>query len=135
MNAIFNAPTPNSADPLGPVPSAGGPRVKPLRRVQLIVFNPWAVRLLVWAEYLRGLPALDVAKRVTNPADAALVRMARLDCDWHGENVRALGAAATEGIEFLPVQTVGKPGLADLIVATKPADEEGWFVISGQHPR
>ena len=106
-----------------------------VRRVRLFVFSPWAGRLQDGADYLRGLPALDVAQRVTNPADAALVQMARLDCDWHGENVRALGAAAADDIGFLPVQAVGQPGLADLLAATKPADEEWWLVLTGQHPQ
>jgi len=126
MNAVLTATPLNSADSLGAVPG---------RRVQLFVFNPWAGRLQDGAEYLRELPTMEVAKRVTNPADAALVQMARLDCDWHGENVRALGAAAVEGMAFLPVQTVGKPGLADLLVATKPADEDWWLVLTGQHPQ
>jgi hypothetical protein len=105
------------------------------RRVRLFVFSPWAGRLQEGAEYLREVPALDVARRVSNPADAALVQMARLDCDWHGENVRALGAAAADALEFLPVQAIGQPGLADLLAATKPADEEWWLVLTGQHPQ
>ncbi len=111
------------------------PAVPSVRRVRLFVFSPWAGRLQDGAEHVGALPALDVATRVTNPADAALVRMARLDCDWHGENVRALGAMAAEGIEFLPVQAVGKPGLADLLAVDKPADEEWWLVLTGQHPQ
>ena len=111
------------------------PHAPPSRRVRLFVFSPWAGRLQDGAEYLRGLPALDVAQLVTDPADAALVRMARLDCDWHGENVRALGAAAAEGLEFLPVQAVGKPGLAELLALDKPAGEEWWLVLTGQHPQ
>jgi len=106
-----------------------------VRRVRLFVFSPWAGRLQDGGEYLRDLPAFDVKTRVTNPADAALVQMARLDCDWHGENVRALGAAAADDIEFLPVQAIGKPGLADLLAATKPDDEEWWLVLTGQHPQ
>jgi hypothetical protein len=30
------------------------------------------------------LPRVDVLARVADPADERLVRMARLDCDWHG---------------------------------------------------
>jgi len=103
--------------------------------VRLFVFNPWAGRLQPGDLYLRDLPLQDIARQVSHPDDVALVRMARLDCDWHGENVRALGAAAGEGLEFLPVQTLGKPGLADLLGAAKPADEEWWFVLTGQHPQ
>ena len=135
MNAVLHPPEPDSAHPLGAAPATGVPRSVQVRRVQLFVFNPWAGRLQNGEEYLRELPGLDVTKRVTNPSDAALVQMARLDCDWHGENVRALGATSSDDIEFLPVQTVGKPGLADLLVATKPADEEWWLVLTGQHPQ
>ncbi len=105
------------------------------RRIRLFVFSPWADRLQDGAEYLRALPAFEVARRVSNPADAALVRMARLDCDWHGENIRALGAATADQIEFLPVQAIGKPGLADLLSANKPEGEEWWLVLTGQHPQ
>ena len=105
------------------------------RRVRLFVFSPWADRLQDGADYLRELPAMDVTKRVAQPADSSLVQMARLDCDWHGENIRALGAAAADGLEFLPVQALGKSGLADLLGADRPADEEWWLVMTGQHPQ
>ncbi len=135
MTPVLESPSPNSAHPQGNVPVEKSAAAKTLRRVKLFVFSPWADRLQDGAEYLRGLPALDVAKRVTKPDDPALVQMARLDCDWHGENIRALGAAATADIEFLPVRAIGKSGLADLMVATKPADEEWWLVLTGQHPQ
>ncbi len=105
------------------------------RRVRLFVFSPWADRLQDGAAYLRNLPAFNVAPRVSNPADPALMRMARLDCDWHGENVRAFGAMAPDNIEVLPVQAIGKPGLVDLLASDKPAGEEWWFVLTGQHPQ
>jgi hypothetical protein len=105
------------------------------RRVRLFVFSPWADRLQDGNEHLAGVPSIDVAKRVSNPADAALVKMARLDCDWHGENVRAFGAATGEGIEFLPVQTLGRTGLADLMGLAKSPHEEWWLIFTGQHPQ
>lgn len=105
------------------------------RRVRLFVFSPWADRLQDGRQYLAGLPAIDVSKRVSNPQDAGLLRMARLDCDWHAENVRALGAATGEQIEFLAVQALGRAGLADLMGLPKPPDEEWWLVLTGQHPQ
>jgi len=130
MNTLLQPPSPGSANPLGPTrrPTAA-------RRARLFVFSPWAGPLQDGGEYLRELPAFDVTKRVTNPKDAALLQMARLDCDWHGENIRAFGAAAASDVEFLPVQAIGKTGLADLLAATKPADEEWWLVLTGQHPQ
>ena len=103
--------------------------------MRLFVFTPWAGHLQDGAEYLRNLPASDITKQVTNPADAVLLQMARLDCDWHGENVRAIGAAAADNIEFLPVRALGQAGLADLLAASKPADEEWWLMLTGQHPQ
>ena len=105
------------------------------RRIRLFVFSLWADRLRDGAVYLTALPSVDVAKKVSNPADASLVKMARLDCDWHGENVRALGACVADGIDFLPVQAVGKAGLADLMAWPKPQDEEWWLIFTGQHPQ
>ncbi len=61
--------------------------------------------------------------------------MARLDCDWHGENVRAFGAMRDEGIDFLPLQTTGVAGLMDVLATPVSPREERWFVITGQHPQ
>jgi hypothetical protein len=96
-------------------------------------FCPWAGRLQDGRDYLRGLPGLDLAGRVSNPSDGALLRMARLDCDWHGENVRALGAMTGRDLEFQGLAVLGVPGLADLAAAAIPEGEEPWFVLTGQH--
>lgn len=106
-----------------------------LRRVQVIHFCPWAGRLEEGSVFLAGLPRLDLRPRVSNPADPALLAMARLDCDWHGENVRALGAMGRPGLEFLPIKAVGIPGLMDVVARPAPAGIERWFVITGQHPQ
>lgn len=96
-------------------------------------FCPWAGRLQDGWEYLRALPGRDLSGRVSNPRDPALLQMARLDCDWHGENVRALGAMEGDGLSFLGLGVLGVPGLADLAAAGIPEGEEPWFVITGQH--
>jgi hypothetical protein len=103
------------------------------RRIRVFHFCPWAGRLQDGGEYLRALPGLDLGSRVSNPRDPALLRMARLDCDWHGENVRAFGAMSRGGMEFLGAGVLGVPGLADLAAAAIPDGEEPWFVITGQH--
>lgn len=87
------------------------------------------------ADYVGMLPTLDLRSRVARPDDAALLRMARLDCDWHGENVRALGSLSHQELEFLPTRVLGKEGLINLLNEVPPADEEWWFVLSGQHPQ
>ena len=113
------------------VPAAAGPA----RRVQVIHFCPWAGRLQDGGAFLRGLPALDLRSRVGNPNDPKLMQMARLDCDWHGENVRAFGAMRHAGLDFLPIQTAGVAGALDLLSTVVGPREERWFVISGQHPQ
>jgi hypothetical protein len=117
--------------PPRPVPAAAGAA----RRVRVIHFCPWAGRLQDGRAFLAGLPQLDLAPRVSDPRRADLLRMARLDCDWHGENVRALGAMRREGFEFLPVQAVGVAGALDVLATPVSPREERWFVITGQHPQ
>ena len=120
---------------LEPAPVGAAPAVTgPARRVRVIHFCPWAGRLQDGREFLRLVPGIDLAPRVSNPKDPALLRMARLDCDWHGENVRAFGSMRHEGLEFLPLQAVGIPGMLD-VLAAPAAGEERWLVISGQHPQ
>lgn len=105
------------------------------RRVRVTHFNCWAEQLEDAAAYLQRLPAFDVIKRVSNPHDARLVRMARLDCDWHGENMRVFNALAHPSIEFLPARIVGLKGLAEIFAKPPPLDEEHWFILMGQHPQ
>ena len=100
----------------------------------MIHFCPWAGRLQDGAAFLQSLPGLDLGPRVSDPSDPGLMRMARLDCDWHGENVRALGAMSRDGLEFLPVLATGIDGLLES-ASPAPPDEERWLVISGQHPQ
>jgi hypothetical protein len=114
-----------------PVPAEAGP----VRRVRVIHFCPWAARLQDGREFLAGLPAADLSGRVANPADPALMQMARLDCDWHGENVRAFGSMRHASLEFLPVQAVGIAGMLDVLAQPVGPGEERWFVITGQHPQ
>jgi hypothetical protein len=122
-----HSPSPAPLDP--PVPTAR------VRRVRVIHFCPWAGRLQDGGDFLRTLPALDLRSRLARPDDAALQRMARLDCDWHGENVRALGAMRHPALEFLPVETVGAAAALDVVARRRPPDEAWWFVITGQHPQ
>jgi hypothetical protein len=125
--------TPATVDPRPP--RSGAIAAPVLRCARVYHFCPWADRLQDGGEYLRALPGLDLLPRVSNPRDPALLRMARLDCDWHGENVRALGAMTRGGMKFLDLRVLGVPGLADLAAAAIPTGEESWFVITGQHPQ
>ncbi len=116
-------------------PRRGEAAVCPRRRIRITHFCPWAGPRQDGGEFLRTLPQLDLDRWVSDPQDPDLRRMARLDCDWHGENVRALGAMSRDGLEFLPIQVTGLAGAAAVAAAPRPADEEWWFVITGQHPQ
>jgi hypothetical protein len=98
---------------------------------RIVLYLPWADALEPAPAFLARLPALDVSKRVPNAADLRLVRMARLDCDWHGEHARCMEAA------FPGARVVGAPGLAGFLDSVKAGTggEEVWFVITGQHPQ
>jgi hypothetical protein len=126
-------------DPMGPVASASRGAatlgLAPVRRIRIIHFCSWAGRLQEGAKFLAELPHWDLRTRVSDASDPSLLRMARLDCDWHGEHVRAFGAMRHDGLEFLPAQVVGVAGAADPLAVMKPADEEWWFVITAQHPQ
>jgi hypothetical protein len=113
------------------VPAAAGAA----RHVRVIHFCPWAGRLQDGKAFLAGLPQLDLRIRVSDPENAGLMRMARLDCDWHGENVRAFGAMSRPGLKFLPIQAVGVTGAVAVLANPAAPGEERWLVITGQHPQ
>lgn len=119
----------------GAPPRAESPKAGRLRRVRVIHFCPWTDHLQDGASFVASLPGIDMRTRVGNPDDGDLLRMARLDCDWHGENVRALGSMRHEGIEFLPIQAVGTRSALEVVTAPAEPGVERWFVISGQHPQ
>ena len=102
------------------------------RRVRIVHYCTWADQLEDAAAYLERLAHFDVRTRVTDPNDARIVRMARLDCDWHAENARVFASLTHPQIEFLPARVVGRTGLAALLQMPFPADEEIWLVVMGQ---
>ncbi|MGC4072508.1 MAG: hypothetical protein QM760_08330 [Nibricoccus sp.] len=105
------------------------------RRIRIAHFCPWADGLEDAGEFLSRLPTVDVTKRVSNPGDPALVRMARLDCDWHGENTRAFAAMKNPVLQFLPAFVTGAAGLLSLVQLPAAADEERWLIFDGQNPQ
>ncbi len=102
------------------------------RRLRIIHFNPWADRLESARDYLQRLPSADLRPRVSDPNDPALLQMARLDADWHGENTRAFAAMTHPGLDFLPAQVTGVAGILDLVKASRPPAEEAWLLFDGQ---
>lgn len=104
------------------------------RRIRMFHFCSWADRLEESGAFARRLSALDLSTRVANPKDENLLRMARLDCDWHGAITQVLAVACHDRLEFLPARVVGVTGMLDLARAAHPDDEEWWLVFEGQSP-
>lgn len=105
------------------------------RRVRVCAFSTWAQGLEEATAYLRRLPSLDLAPFVTRPGDPALMRMARLDCDWYGENVRCFAHLQHEDVEFLPAWVTGAAGLLELARQSAEPGVEHWFLTTGQQPQ
>jgi hypothetical protein len=105
------------------------------RRIRIAHFCPWADGLEDASDFLSRLPTLDVGERVANAADPTLLRMAKLDCDWHGENTRAFAAMVHPALEFLPAYVTGPGGLLSLVQLPASADEERWLIFDGQNPQ
>jgi hypothetical protein len=61
--------------------------------------------------------------------------MARLDCDWHGENTRCFAAMTHPALHFLPAYVVGTPGMIELVKLAPAPDEERWLIFDGQNPQ
>lgn len=119
---------PGAADPAA---TAASPR----RRVRVGYFNTWAGGLETVSDYLGRLPALSLASLVSDPRDPALLRKARLDCDWYAENARCFAAMAHDGLEFLPAWTTGSAGLLDLAKIPREPGEERWLVTMAHQPQ
>jgi len=105
------------------------------RRIRPFIYNPWAGRLVDAEAWLAALPGMDIAPLTSDPTDAHLQKLGRLDCDWQGECTRCFSRMQAPGIEFLPARVLGRTGLADLISENRPADEEWWYLTYGQHPQ
>jgi hypothetical protein len=105
------------------------------RRVRVCYFNTWARELEDAAAYVARVPALDLRPLVADPRDAALLRKARLDCDWFGENTRCFAAMTHPGLEFLPAWVCGGAGIAELGRRPRAPGEERWFITMGQQPQ
>lgn len=107
----------------------------PRRRIRICYFNTWAGPLQPVSDYLARLPALDLRPLVSDPRDAELLRKARLDCDWYGENARCFAAMAHPEIEFLPAWITGRAGVLDTAKAPREPGEERWLVTMAQQPQ
>jgi hypothetical protein len=105
------------------------------RRIRICYFNTWAKGLEDAATFVARVPGLNLAPLVTNPKDAALMKKARLDCDWYAENARCFAGMEHPALEFLPAWVAGQPGLADLAQRPGEGTEERWLVTMGHQPQ
>lgn len=108
---------------------------KPLQKVRIIFFSPWADGLEDFQNYLAHLPNRDLSQKVSEPHRSDLMNMARLDCDWDGECLRAFASMKHPEIDFLPSQVAGPLSLPDLSQQKPAANEDLWFLITGQRPK
>lgn len=111
------------------------PNVSSRRRARIFCYCAWADRLTETEAFLKDRDRIDLASRLADAGDSALRQMARLDRDWHVENVRALAALQHPAVDFLSAGVLGARGLTDLLSRHRPADEEWWFTLTGQQPR
>jgi hypothetical protein len=112
------------------MPSPAAPR-----RIRVAHFCPWADKLEPADTFLARLPQLDLQPRVADPRDSGLLRMARLDADWHGENTRAFAGMVHPALTFAPALVTGTPGLLELAQRPPADDEERWLIFDGQNPQ
>lgn len=105
------------------------------RRVRVCYFNTWAKGLEPVSAFLSRVPGLDLTPLVSDARDAALLRKARLDCDWYAENARCFAAMRHDALEFLPAWTTGSVGLLDLAKAPREPGEERWLVTMAHQPQ
>ncbi len=108
------------------------PQRRPLR---IFAYCPWAGKVQDAAEYIAGLPKLDISSMTSKPGDPHLAKLGRLDADWHGESVRCFAVLSHPELQFLPARVLGRPGFAELVGMQPPADEEWWVIFYGQHPQ
>lgn len=132
---IFFPPGPEDVM-LGGVPPSVMSSAPP-RKLRVIHYSTWVDDFEPAAAYLQRQATRDLTPRVANANDPELMRMARLDCDWHNENVRCFAAMAVPGFAMQPALVVGARGLLALVQrsAMKPADEEWWLIFAGQEPK
>ena len=107
----------------------------PIRRIRVCYFNTWVDALEPAANYLKRVRTQDLVPRVSTPADADVMRRARLDCDWYGENTRCFASMAHPQLEFLPAWVCGPAGLVPMAQAPREPGEERWLISSGQEPQ
>jgi len=107
----------------------------PVRRVRICYFNSWADALEPIDAYLARLQSLDLKSRVAPPQSPELLRKARLDCEWYGENARCFLAMRGPGLEFHHPCVCGPTGLLTFAQSKRPENEELWLITMAHQPQ
>ncbi|MCP3979391.1 MAG: hypothetical protein GY716_08685 [bacterium] len=103
-------------------------------RVRIVFFSHWAEGLHDAGSYLEGLPARDLRSRVSDADSEQLLRMARLDCDWDGECLRAFSDLRHPDLEFAPARIADPAGLLQLMAHREFDEAQPWLVLIAQRP-
>jgi hypothetical protein len=103
--------------------------------LRVCYFNTWAGVLEDAGAYVARVRRMELAPWVSDPGDAALLRKARLDCDWYGENTRCFAAMRHEALAFLPAWVSGQRGLLELTERPREAGEARWLIFMGHQPQ
>ncbi len=103
------------------------------KSVRILYFSTWVDGLADAAEYLETLHGRDLSAKISNPDDAELMRMGRLDCDWDGECLRAFSAMEHPQLEFEPTRIVDARGVLEYLSHPDPGVEP-WLVFIDQRP-
>lgn len=107
----------------------------PFSRIRPCYFNTWAGALEEATAYVARVRKMELAPLVANPKDAALMRKARLDCDWYGENTRCFAAMRHDAIEFLPAYVAGVMGALEFAKLPREPGEKRWLIFMGHQPQ
>lgn len=126
---------PHSSQGQGTSALPAGERRGGTRSVRIIHYCPWAAELQLVSTFLAAQSESGLRSRVANPDDPALLAMARLDRDWHVENVRVFADMRHPALTFGDAWVVGAIGLQGLTQMAPPAGEEWWLVLMAQHPQ
>lgn len=107
----------------------------PARRIRVCYYNQWAAQLEAAPSYLSKVGTLDLGTMVANRSDPALLKKARLDCDWYAANTRCFAELTDPHLELLPAWVVGTKHLLNLAEAPREPGEERWLITMGHQPQ
>ncbi len=104
-------------------------------RICIIFFSPaWEDGLRDAEDHLILLGNKDLSSKVKDPFDPELMQMARLDCDWNGECLRAFAAIQNKELELFPALIADTEGLLEFIKAGSFGDAVPWLILINRSP-